>query len=403
MRSSFHSISLIGFLAMAFLGPALFGQWAQVPAAPAASTQMSTGNFVAIGASTNAPPYADTSLRLGNPAGFPATPCSTYQPALYQCLQLAFGTAAGEWWGFKLDANNDLHLVRDSSNTGWNEGVTFAREGNVAINGGTIPLRMNAANSGGFGVELHSRWPSMENGMELAMAGNSAITVSGVQVGHVAGIPVIRSTDAALPLYLNLWQNTDVEVGGAGSHMGLLVKGDARSYFMGAVGIGGTPDPAYKLDVIGNAHFSGTVSGGNIQANYQDVAEWVPSATALAPATLVVLDPTRSNHVTPSLHAYDTSVAGVVSARPGITLGEAGTSKALIATTGRVLLRVDASHAPIAIGDLLVTSDKPGLAMKSIPIDLQGIAIHRPGTVVGKALEPLASGEGEILVLLSLQ
>jgi hypothetical protein len=31
------------------------------------------------------------------------------------------------------------------------------------------------------------------------------------------------------------------------------------------------------------------------------------------------------------------------------------------------------------------------------------VAIHRPGTIIGKALEPLEGGVGEILVLLSLQ
>ena len=41
--------------------------------------------------------------------------------------------------------------------------------------------------------------------------------------------------------------------------------------------------------------------------------------------------------------------------------------------------------------------------MKSIPVNMNGIEMHRPGTIVGKALEPLASGEGDILVLLSLQ
>jgi hypothetical protein len=41
--------------------------------------------------------------------------------------------------------------------------------------------------------------------------------------------------------------------------------------------------------------------------------------------------------------------------------------------------------------------------MKSQPIDVGGIKIHRPGTLIGKALEPLPSGHGEILVLLSLQ
>jgi hypothetical protein len=55
------------------------------------------------------------------------------------------------------------------------------------------------------------------------------------------------------------------------------------------------------------------------------------------------------------------------------------------------------------VGDLLVTSDSEGVAMKSIPVDLGGTQIHRPGTIIGKALEPLASGTGEILVLLSLQ
>ena len=98
-----------------------------------------------------------------------------------------------------------------------------------------------------------------------------------------------------------------------------------------------------------------------------------------------------------------TTVAGVVSAQPGVLLGEAGASKEMVATTGRVRVRVDATSAPIAVGDLLVTSDKSGAAMKSIPLDLAGVPIHRPGTLIGKALEPLASGEGQILVLLSLQ
>jgi hypothetical protein len=51
----------------------------------------------------------------------------------------------------------------------------------------------------------------------------------------------------------------------------------------------------------------------------------------------------------------------------------------------------------------LVTSDKPGTAMSSQPVDLGGIKMHRPGTIIGKALEPLSNGEGDILVLLSLQ
>ncbi len=155
--------------------------------------------------------------------------------------------------------------------------------------------------------------------------------------------------------------------------------------------------------VTGNAHFNGIVTGTEIRATYQDVAEWVPSRNDIEPATVVVLDEILGNGVKPSDRAYDTTVAGVVSLRPGISLGEGGAGKEQIATTGRVRVKVDATAAPIRVGDLLVTSDKPGYAMKSIPLDIAGVSIHRPGTIVGKALETIENGEGEILVLLSLQ
>jgi hypothetical protein len=89
--------------------------------------------------------------------------------------------------------------------------------------------------------------------------------------------------------------------------------------------------------------------------------------------------------------------------RPGLELGEAGEGRVLVATTGRVKVKVDASNGPIQIGDLLVTSEREGFAMKSVPVELGGVRIHRPGTLIGKALEPLSHGTGEILVLLSMQ
>jgi hypothetical protein len=164
-----------------------------------------------------------------------------------------------------------------------------------------------------------------------------------------------------------------------------------------------------NVGITGSATISGTltatggITGTTINATYQDVAEWVPSTHSLPAGTVVVLNPAKSNEVMPSGKSYDTGVAGVVSAKPGLTLGEAGEDKALVATTGRVKVKVDATKSPIHIGDLLVTSDEEGVAMKSEPVDVGGVKLHRPGTLIGKALEPLENGKGEILVLLSLQ
>jgi hypothetical protein len=169
----------------------------------------------------------------------------------------------------------------------------------------------------------------------------------------------------------------------------------------GVVSIGGTTlgtDTSDKL-IVNGAIRAVQVIG----ATYQDVAEWVPASESMLPGTVVVVDANVLNGVAPSKSAYDTAVAGVISAQPGVLLGTEGPSKVKVATTGRVKVRVDASRFPVHPGDLLVSSDKPGAAMRSEPVDVAGVKIHRPGTLIGKALEPLESGQGQILVLLSLQ
>jgi hypothetical protein len=165
----------------------------------------------------------------------------------------------------------------------------------------------------------------------------------------------------------------------------------------GRVGIG-HQDPQYTLHVQGTGRFEGGVS-----AVYQDVAEWVPATDALSAGTVVVIDRSAPNRVTASTTAYDTAVAGVISEQPGVLLGVEGPDKVRVATTGRVKVRADASNGPIAIGDLLVTSKTAGMVMRSEPMTMNGRTFHQPGTLVGKALERLEKGSGEILVLLSLQ
>ncbi len=195
----------------------------------------------------------------------------------------------------------------------------------------------------------------------------------------------------------------------SGSGYGVIQAGDnvaARNIVLnpsgGNVGIGTQPT-THTLEVGGTISATGAITGATVNATYQDVAEWVPSEQKLEAGTVVVLDAERANHVLASTTSYDTKVAGVVSAHPGISLGESGEGKALVATTGRVKVKVDATRGPIHVGDLLVTSDVEGVGMRSEPIEIGGRKMHAPGTIIGKALEPLASGRGEILVLLSLQ
>ena len=181
----------------------------------------------------------------------------------------------------------------------------------------------------------------------------------------------------------------------------LKARGGANPDFVvsttGNVGIG-TATPAALLHVAGNAQVD-----GNIAAKYQDVAEWVRASSTLSPGTVVAIDTQDSNRVVASNKPYDTRVAGVVSPQPGIVLGEPGEDKAMVAHSGRLRVKVDANYGSIAAGDLLVTSPTSGHAMRSEPVNIGGNAMHRPGTLIGKALEPLSAGQGEILVLLTLQ
>ena len=305
-------------------------------------------------------------------------------------LQLDVNQSYAFWTG----GGNDFAVSSDNSGNNPSGAYIYLQNssGNVGVrtSSPSTPLHVDGAITAGV-------YPGAPYPLALSMAG----TVGG-------GMLYIRNTttnkNAEFDIYAvdanGVTQGT--AFGYDPNHRGLYFANIAANPGLfvqeaGNVGIG-TATPATKLHVAGDAQVD-----GNIAAKYQDVAEWVKATGELSPGTVVIIEPHESNRVAAASGPYDTRVAGVVSTRPGVLLGDGGEGKAMIAHSGRAKVKVDAGYGPIAVGDLLVTSPTTGHAMRSEPLDVGGTKLHRPATLIGKALEPFKQGRGEILVLLTLQ
>ena len=154
----------------------------------------------------------------------------------------------------------------------------------------------------------------------------------------------------------------------------------------------------------GHVHVTGNIDvGGDIRMTNADCAEDfnIAGSVLAEPGTVMVLN--DEGELAASAHAYDKRVAGVISGageyKPGIILDRHETEvlRQPIALLGKVFCKVDARFSAIAVGDLLTTSPTPGHAM----------ATNDPsrsfGAVIGKALRPLATGQGLIPILIALQ
>ncbi|MGB9177368.1 MAG: hypothetical protein WCB46_11645, partial [Methanoregula sp.] len=135
-----------------------------------------------------------------------------------------------------------------------------------------------------------------------------------------------------------------------------------------------------------------------------DVAEYMPMTGVFPSGTVLVIG--ADGRLQRATEEYDTRVAGIVSTEPGVSLGandRGNPGEQIIAIAGRVPCRVDATYGAIYPGDVLTTSQTPGHAMKAVPVNIDGVEIYKPSTVLGKALGSLDSGTGTIDVLVTLQ
>lgn len=136
-----------------------------------------------------------------------------------------------------------------------------------------------------------------------------------------------------------------------------------------------------------------------------DLSEEFDIAGDFEPGMVVCIDEHNPGKLIKSTSAYDAKVAGVVAGaggvKPGLIMAQKNKDevdgKNSVALTGRVYCWVDASFGEIKPGDMLTTSSTPGHAMK--------VSDHSKanGAVIGKAMQPLKSGKGLVLVLVNLQ
>ena len=262
---------------------------------------------------------------------------------------------------------------------------------------------VTAETQSGTGVEGHSTSGRGVWGVSQSFMGTVGDCVSGSGVfGHSQQASgVVGISDAA----------TGVEGHGAitgGSFEGKNTGVQGIAHGLGA-GVAGENDGEGGFGVWGRAdrgfagYFDGKVKVTDdiILSNGDCAEEFGLDETAAAPpGTVVVID--GEDRLRPSTQAYDRRVAGVVSGagslKPAILLGRDGSHPvaATVALTGKVFCKVDADYGPIEVGDLITSSPTEGHGMKAVD------ERRAFGAVLGKALRQLASGRGEIPILVCL-
>jgi hypothetical protein len=186
-----------------------------------------------------------------------------------------------------------------------------------------------------------------------------------------------------------------------------------------------------------SGYFYGTAVNGHYLGEFADVragasidlAEYIYDTYGnTQPADVVVADPDKKESVLKSSKPYQSSVVGVVSTKPHMTMGMDlvtdiktgqpldGVKAARLALSGRVPVNVCGENGSIVPGDYLTTSSTPGVAMKWSLMDvntatdfadLKRIMAEnekRRNAIIGKAVESFnGTGTGKIMVLISLQ
>lgn len=179
--------------------------------------------------------------------------------------------------------------------------------------------------------------------------------------------------------------------------MGTLIEGRRQRPAEG--GVAAVPprfERVFRVDASGTGFFN----GGTRMAG-ADIAEVIATNDTVGPGDVVEIAAHLRATFTLSKRPNNSSVAGVISTTPGVTLGASNRQTPAVfvpqlAVTGIVPVKVTSEGGPIAPGDLLVSSSSPGHAMR-------GPSTPPAGTVIGKALDHLSTEMGVVQMLVMLR
>lgn len=277
------------------------------------------------------------------------------------------------------DAQHNRIRVRDAEGK---QLVDLGPNGNLALGGdghdGDIALEdASGQNRINLDAQAHRMIMRDADGNTVVDLGKNGNLVLGGS--SMDGDLICKSTDGVETIHLD-GQNGNIRLGGTGHDGDLTLRNASNNETI---------------------HLNG--DSGDIILKNADFAEEfdVDLGVQIQTGALMVLD--EKGELVPCSKAHDQRVVGVVAGagnyRPGIVMDrQTGNGhRAPIAMLGKVACQADATGGPIRVGDLLTTSSTPGHAMRV------GEGAQAAGTVIGKALSSLESGQGWVNVFVNLQ
>ena len=256
-----------------------------------------------------------------------------------------------------------------------------------SVTGGGVGVQGFSDNASGFGVQGNGPNTGVQG-----VAKSNAFFAAGVWGNASATTGVTRGV-----------YGTSSSSGGIGVHGIAFIGGQFETgNSSGAILIGrGLGFTRFRVDPVGKVFADGGFQTGG--ADFAESFAVRGDRRHYEAGDLLAIDRDGARRMALAQEPYSHLVAGIYSTKPGL-LGTPHTMfdpeldrEVPMAVVGVVPCKVTAENGPITAGDLLVSSSRPGYAMK-------GTNRKRMlGAVVGKALEPLPSGKGTILVLVTLQ